>query len=86
MEYISSKKEITQEEFNRSKKAMWGSYMRGFNNVESIARMTMQNVFRSRDPLAFDRVFDSVDIEFVNQKYQTVFKEENKAVSIVNPL
>jgi len=86
MDYISKKTEITPEEFERGKKAMWGSYMRSFNNVEAIARVFMQNVFRSNDPLSFERAFESVDIELVNKKYKEVFKEENKAVSIVKPL
>lgn len=86
MEYISNKNEITQEEVERCKKAMWGSYMRSFNNVEAIARIFMQNVFRSNDPLSFERAFEEVSVDFVNKKYKSLFKEENKALSIVNPM
>ena len=86
MEYISQKTEISAEEFERGKKVMWGSYMRGFNNMEAVARIFMQNAFRSHDPLAFERAFEDITIEFVNKKYKSIFKEENKALSIVNPV
>lgn len=84
-DYIAKKGKISEDEFLRAKKVIWGDYVRTFNNVEKTAQMFLRNTLKGINTLNFKEIFDETDIDFVNQKYKELFAENKKAVSTVYP-
>ena len=83
--YIENKKEITKVEFERAKKVIWGDFIRTFNNVEKAAGIFIRYILKGINVFQFKEIFDSVDIDFVNDKFKTLFVSEKKSISIVYP-
>ncbi len=84
-DYIAKKGKISEDEFLRAKKVIWGDYVRTFNNVEKTAQMFLRNTLKGINTLNFKEIFDKTDIDFVNKKYKELFAENKKAVSTVYP-
>jgi len=85
-DYLENKKEITKEEFDRIKKAIWGNYIKIFNDVEAISSALIRNVLKGVNWFEFAKIFDLVTLEFVNEKYNKLFKDETlRAISKVFP-
>ena len=83
--YIKEKNGVTKEEFDRAKKVIWGDYVRSYNNVEKVAGMFLRNILKGVNTLEIKEVFDSIDLDFVNNKYHTLFDDDKKSISIVYP-
>ena len=83
--YIKNKKEITKVEFERAKKVIWGDFVRTFNNVEKVAGLFIRYILKGINVFEFKEIFDSVDIDFVNDKFKTLFVDDKKSISIVYP-
>lgn len=73
-------------EFERIKKAYYGSYLRGFNNVETIGNMVTRYILSGINIFNFGDVFESVDIDFAFGVFKEIFTEENMAMSVVYPV
>ena len=84
-DYIKNRTGITKEELKRAKKVIWGDFVKAFNNVEKVAGMFLRNILKGVNTLDFKEVFDSIDLEFVNNKYRTLFTDDKKSISIVYP-
>ena len=85
-EYLDKKDEITQEEFARIKKAIWGNYIKIFNDVEAISSALIRNVLKGVNWFDFAKIFDAVTFDFVNEKYKKLFKDDSlRAISKVFP-
>ena len=76
---------IEQEEFERVKKAFFGSYLRGFNNVETIGNLVTRYILGGVNIFSFEEVFSSIDNQYVMQVFEEIFTEENMAMSVVVP-
>ena len=72
-------------EFARVKKAFFGSYLRSFNNVETIGNLITRYILSGINIFDFSEVFESVDLEFANGVFAEIFKEDNMAMSVVLP-
>lgn len=75
---------INEDDFERAKKGVIGSFARGFNDVEGIGTMVVRNVLNGVDIFNFHDVLSQVDAEYVYKRLNEVFTEENRAVSIVS--
>lgn len=73
------------KEFERIKKAFYGSYLRGFNNVETIGNLVTRYILGGVNIFSFGEAFEKVDLEFVNKVFSEIFTEENMAMSVVWP-
>ena len=76
--------EITKEEYERSKKRVYGELVKEFNDVEDIGRLFLQLSIKGYN--GFDYITELQKITF-NQilKYKKeIFKEENSTISIIN--
>lgn len=76
---------IDKTAFARAKKALYGSFLRSFNDVEDIAGMMCRNLLGGVNPFSFKTVWDTVDIDFATQRLHRVFTEDNMAMSIIWP-
>lgn len=78
-------KGFVDEEFDRIKKAYFGSYIRRFNNVETIGNMLCKGFLTDVDITEFPEVYNSITTESLTQVLSEVFIEENCVLSVVNP-
>ncbi len=76
---------ICPEEFDRVKKAFYGSYLRGFNNVETIGNLVTRYILSGINIFSFSDVFDSVDIDYLESVFKEIYTEDNMAMSVVMP-
>lgn len=80
-----SDKGLDAVEFERVKKAFYGSYLRGFNNVETIGNMITRYILSGINIFDFGEIFDSVNLEFANKVFGEIYTEDNMAMSVVLP-
>ena len=77
---------ITEEEYNRAKKAQYGDFLRQFNDVEVIAGAFIRNVLKGINTFDYMTVYNEMTLEYVNEVFKNVFNPQNMAMSIVWPL
>lgn len=75
-----------EDEFERIKKAYFGSFIRRFNNVESIGNMLCKGFLNDTDLTLFPEIYKTITAESLQQVLNEVFNEENCVLSVVNPL
>ncbi len=76
---------ICPEEFERVKKAFYGSYLRGFNNVETIGNLVTRYILSGINIFNFSDVYDTVDIDYLESVFKEIYTEDNMAMSVVMP-
>jgi len=74
-----------KKEFERVKKAFFGSYLRGFNNVETIGNLVTRYILAGINIFNFEKAFDKIDIEYLTKVFKEIYTEENMAMSVVFP-
>lgn len=74
---------FTQEEFNRTKKKIYGSYASEYNDVASIARMFLADYFKGINSFDYLEEYTAVTLPYTEQVLKEVFKEEKEILSIV---
>ena len=75
--------EVTLENFERSKKAIYSDYVSEFDDVESIGRIFLQDSMRGINSLDYINEFENINIEYVKKIQEELFKEEMSALSII---
>lgn len=82
---IEKKKEegFAKEQFNRVKKMIYGSYIKEYNDVASVARMFLSDYFSGINSFDYLEEYNQVTMEYVEQILKEVFQEENMILSIV---
>ncbi len=86
-DYIGKKEKIEKDEFERCKKAIWGNYIKIFNDVEAICSSFIRNILKGVNWFEFAKIFDLVTLDFVNEKYKKLFKDDRvRAISKVFPI
>ncbi len=74
-----------RQAFAHAKKALYGNFLRCFNDVEDIAGMFTRNILNGVNIFRFKTLLDQVDEAFAMAWFNRVFTEENMAMSIVWP-
>lgn len=77
---------IDEDEFLRVRKAFYGSYLRGFNNVETIGNIVTRYILGGVNIFSFTDVFETVDLDYVTSVFEEIYTEENMAMSVVLPI
>lgn len=77
---------FTDEEFDRIKKAYFGSYIRKYNNVENVGNMLCKGFLNDIDLTDFPSVYETITAESLQRVLSEVFTEENCVLSVVNPI
>lgn len=87
LEEIKMRREngFSAEEFDRIKKAFYGSYLRAFNNVETVGNMITRYILNGVNIFSFKEVYDSIDLDYVTEVFNEIFTEDNMALSVVLP-
>ena len=79
----TKEKGINEHDFERIKKMIYGGYIKEYNDVEDIARIFLSDYFKGINSFNYLEEIDGVNIEYLNQVLQDVFKEEKMVISIV---
>ena len=74
---------IKQEDFVRTKKMIYGEYVKEYNDVANIARMFMNDFMKGINSFDYLEEITSLDIEYVKQILVDNFKREKMVFSIV---
>ena len=79
-------KGLDEEEFERTKKMLYGRFVRGFEDVSTIANMFVNDFFRGVNTSTYVEAYKNMNKEYVEDVLINHFDFEKQAVSIVRPL
>ena len=74
---------VKEEDFKRSKKALYGEYESEYNDVEEIGRMYLQDAMKGINSLDYINAFENITLEYVHKIQKDIFKKENSVLSII---
>lgn len=77
------KRGITQEEFERNKKRLYGDYVRSFDDISEISRIFLANNLKGINSFDYFEQFNDVDIKYAEKILKEVFRDEKEVISIV---
>ena len=82
----TKKKGLDVDEFELAKRTIYASNIKSFDSTEEISNNLIYNVFDGGDILDAPEIISSIDIEYVTELLNSMYKEEYYAMSVVNPL
>ena len=68
---------------NRTKKMIYGGYVKEYNDVTDISRMFLADFFKGINSFDYLDEIDSVSKEYAEQVLKQVFREDRMVLSIV---
>ena len=74
---------ISEADFQRIKKKLYGEYVKDYNDVESMANTFLANYFMGINSFDYLDQIDTIDVEYLTQVLNDVFKEEKMVISII---
>ncbi len=77
---------ISEEDFERTKKVLWGHYIYSLNDIEDYPTEFLRNSFMNIDYFNYDKVYKTVTFEDVKKRFEEHFKKGFSALSVVNPI
>lgn len=77
------KEGINEEDFNRIKRKIYGLYIKEYNDVADIARMFLADYFKGINSFDYLEEIDTVNIDYINQVLNDLFKTDNIVLSVV---
>lgn len=88
IKYIDELKQngLKEEDFIRAKKAIWGKYIRSYNNIEDFAHQFLSDSFVDIDYFNYYDIYKTVTFEDVKKRFLEHFDKNYSAISIVNPV
>lgn len=76
-------KGIVEKDFERMKKMIYGGYVKEFNDVADISRMFLSDYFKGINSFDYIEEIEGINVEYLTQVLDNVFKEEKMVLSIV---
>ena len=76
-------KGINEQDFKRIKKMIYGGYVKEYNDVQDIARIFLSDYFKGINAFDYLEEIEGINVEYLNQVLNDVFKEEKMVISIV---
>ena len=74
---------IDDSDFERTKKMIYGDYIKEFNDVTSISRMFLADYFKGINSFDYLEEINTINVEYLNQVLNDVFNERNMILSVV---
>ena len=74
---------IKEEDFNRTRKMLYGDYIKEYNDVTDIARMFLADYFKGINSFDYIEQINTINKEYVQQILKEVFDENKMVLSIV---
>lgn len=77
---------LSEEDYERVKKVIWGRYIRMHNDIEDYANMLIQSLFMGIDYFDYYNVYKTVTFDDIKKRFELHFKPEMSALSVINPI
>jgi predicted Zn-dependent peptidase len=74
---------LNEEDFNRTKKMIYGRYIREYDDVGNVARMFLADYFKGINSFDYLEEIELVNVDFANQILKDVFNDEKMVISTV---
>ena len=74
---------ITEEQFERSKKRVYGELLKEFNDVEDIGRLFLQSAIKGYNGFDYITELENITLEQVIKYKNKIFQEQNSTISII---
>ena len=74
---------INDEDFLRTRKAVYSTYIKEYNSVDEISTMFLADYFKGINSFDYLEEFDTLTKEYVEQVLKEVFKEEQFTLSLI---
>lgn len=78
------KQAVTEEEYERARKVVWGNYVRLFNSTEAIGYNFVLHHLTGIDYFNFRQVYDAVTLDDVRARKASGFDVKKSALSVVS--
>ena len=75
-------KGVNEEDFERTKKMIYGEYVKEYN-VVNIYRMFLSDYFKGINSFDYLEEINTINVEYLNQVLKDVFNEKNMILSVV---
>jgi len=79
------KRGISKGDFSRTRKRMFGAYLRRFNHLEGSAMRVISGRFLKHNPFEMVEILDSITIDDINRRACEHLREKAMSVSMVLP-
>lgn len=76
---------INEEDFNRIKNMIYGSYVKEYNSISDISRMFVTDYFKGINSFEYLENYEQVTKEYAQKILKEIFNEEKTVISIVKP-
>ena len=77
---------LEKESFERTKKAMFGRFMRQLNSIERISHLFITVYFKGVNIFDYLGVYDKITFEYVTEIFNQHFNLDNLALSVIKPV
>ena len=74
---------INVEDFERTKKKIYGSYVKEYNDVADISRMFLADYFKGINSFDYLEEIDLINLDYITQVAKEIFDEEKMVLSVV---
>ena len=88
IEYIDTlhKNGISRDDFIRAKKAVWGDYIRSYNDIEGFSHSFLTDSFLNINYFNYYDVYKNVNFDDAVKRFNEHFDKNYSALSVVNPV
>ena len=76
-------KGINEEDFERTKKMIYGEYVKEYNDVVNISRMFLADFFKGINSFEYLEEIETINLDYVKKILKDVFKEGKMILSVV---
>ncbi len=80
---VLQKEEVSKEDFERSKKNIYGLLVSEYNDVEDIGRMYLSDAVKGINSMDYIDKIENINLEYVNVILKKLYKENESVISIV---
>jgi predicted Zn-dependent peptidase len=74
---------INTEDFQRTKKMIYGNYVREYNDVGDIARMFLSDYFKGINSFEYLEEIENVNESYIENILKSLFQDEKMIISVV---
>lgn len=74
---------INNDDFNRMKKMIYGGYIRDYDDIVDMSKMFLSDYFKGISSFDYLEEIEGLNVEYLHQMLNDVFKEEKMVLSIV---
>ena len=77
---------ILEEDFSRAQKAVYGSYIKDYDDVSNVASVLVADHFKNINSFDYFEEFKSVNKNYVEKVLKELFIENEKVISVIKPI